>query len=122
MTPGHFDKVKSRHAAWLLAVVLFFSGLSFSSPVAYARERQTKARTELVLSARKQSILSSSPYAFPPPTVAIQFIESSHAVRSHAILTAMRIREMNKIHRQFLSTIICASFFSQQSTTDLPRF
>ena len=74
MELSQLHKPKNSQTAWVLAVVLFFSGLTFSSP-SFARERQVKARIELVPSTGDRSTNAFSSKHFPPSQKPDRFIE-----------------------------------------------
>jgi len=46
---------KNSHATWLLAIVIFLSGFSFSFSTEYAKAEHVKAKTELVVNAKTKS-------------------------------------------------------------------
>jgi hypothetical protein len=121
MKLSQLNNGKNNKTTWLLAIVIFFSGLSFSSPTAYARERQVNARTELVLSTRNRSSKANSfkNFFFPHKTEN-QYTEFNHFFEVYGILAAIQLKVVNKIHLQFYSNLMNASFLSQQMASNLP--
>jgi hypothetical protein len=112
MQLSHLTKPKSSHTAWLLAVVLFFSGLSFSSSSsAYARERQVKARTELVVSTKNRSGKTSSPKHHPTHTTETPRTNFIHCIEFHSTLSAIQLKHVTKTHLHFSPILKKASFF-----------
>lgn len=98
-------KPKSGHTAWLLAVVLFFSGLSFSSSVAYARERQVKARTELVVSTKNPAGKTFSPKHQPTHPAEATQVKFIHRIEVHSTLYTTQLKHVNKKHHHFSSIL-----------------
>ena len=112
MTISPFPKTKNSQTAWLLALVLFFSGLSYSSP-SYARAARVKAGTELVLSPRNNSAKTFKWFSLSQQTEQISSAYN-HSTGLCSLLSKVKFKETNETHQQFSSTLMMSSFLSQQ--------
>ncbi|HEY5826204.1 MAG TPA: hypothetical protein VIT44_17660 [Cyclobacteriaceae bacterium] len=113
---------RNNHATWLLAIVIFLSGFSFSLSTEYAKSEHVKAKTELVASARTRSKKSisygQSAFSFAPFSIQPSF-STSYYIHFQNGLYNVLFNEVNKTHRYFFPLLITRHLLSKTPEENL---
>ena len=111
---------KNSQATWLLVIVLFLSGFSFSLSTGYAKADHVKAKTELVVSGKTKSKKSFfyGQYAssFAPVAVKPSF-STSYFINFQNSLYRILFNAVNKAHQDFVP-LITARYFLLKTPED----
>jgi hypothetical protein len=118
------SKTKNRYTTWVLALVLFFSGLSFSGSICYAKEGQVKARTELIVSVkvnlRRATSLRRAPSLKSFAPLHSQWLSDACSfLKFYGRTSETQLIEVNKTYRNFFLDLLRISFSHRQTVSAL---